>query len=372
MIRAANLFITNYCNRSCPFCDVKDWVVHNEDTAYHMSEKDIRLIIDWLKRSGLTNVQLAGGEPMAHPKIVEIVEELVRNNLQIVTVLTNGLGDTRLYEEVAKIAKPSWLVNIGSPKTYTSEQWELLNQNLELLKWKGDHKLISHRMFDSTIFLLQLAITFYQPDQDYQYIIDTAKKYDCKSIRFDVSHPSSDMSNIHFDFNELSKLKPVLMNFLRDCINEGIKPNLDCVLPPCIFTSEEMLFSFYHAGFKSICYPCLDIMFDGEHRIRAEYCTVMRGIIPSYSIEKMNANEIAQKHVGEAREYVYYSADRCKNCPHFIAEKGWRNPFLPYPFPCQGYCLRLKADEMDQKSGNKDEVSKREPSVFGKIRGFIR
>jgi hypothetical protein len=86
----------------------------------------------------------------------------------------------------------------------------------------------------------------------------------------------------------------------------------------------------------------------------------------------MNANEIAQKHIGEAREYVYYSAKRCKNCPHFITEKEWRNPFLPYPFPCQGYCLRLKADEMNQKSQNKNEVSKQEPSMLGRIRGFIR
>jgi hypothetical protein len=372
MIRAANLFITNFCNRSCSFCDVKDWVVHNEESAYHMTEKDIRLIIDWLKRSGLTNVQLAGGEPMIHPNIVGIAEELVRNNIQVVTVLTNGLGDTKLYERVSSIAKPGWLVNIGNPKTYTSGQWELLNRNLELLKWKGDHKLIGHRMFDSNMFLLQLAITFYKPGQDYGYIIDIAKKHNCMSIRFDVSHPSSDLSNIHFNFQELTSLKPVLINFLRDCINEGIKPNLDCVLPPCIFTSEEMLFSFYHAGFKSVCYPCLDIMFDREHKIRAEYCTVMRGVIPSFDIEKMNAFEIAQKHAGEARKYVYYLANHCKGCSHFINEKGWKNPFLPYPFPCQGYCLRLKVDEMNSKDKHKNDVLKNKSSVLGRIRDFIR
>lgn len=128
------------------------------------------------------------------------------------------------------------MVNINDSGTYTGENWELLNRNLALLKWKGrDNELTGRKGFDKGCFSLQFAITFYQPDQDYTYIIDFAK-YNSPHIRYAPSHPSIDKSNLYVDYEHLGKLKPTLLGFLKDCVRDEIEPGLECILPPCIFT----------------------------------------------------------------------------------------------------------------------------------------
>jgi len=331
IINSVNLFITNLCNRCCPYCDVKEWIVQDKGAAHHLSLKEIDRIIDWLKRSNVNAVQLVGGEPMLHPDVVEIVKRILKSRIYIRSILTNGLVETELYRKITDIVSTNWLVNVNNPDTYSTEEWELLNRNLELLRWKDDNKLIGNKKFDLRNLSLQLAITFYQPDQRYNYIIEMAKKLDVAFIRYDVSHPSSDTSNIYVDFEHLIKVKPVLMRFLRECVHEGIKPNLDCVLPPCIFTPEEMRFILLFAGGKSICHPCLDLMPD----LRVVYCTSMRNALPTYSIQDMSLHEIARRQMLDAGKLREHRPPRCRNCDNFL-----NNPTM-----CQGYCLRYKVEE---------------------------
>jgi len=271
---------------------------------------------------------------MLHPNIIEVVKKLVQHDIQIRSVFTNGLADTRLYREFTDVVKTNWLVNLNHPETYNAREWELLNRNLELLKWDADKGLIGHRGFDLGSLSLQFAITFYRPDQDYHYIIEMAKKYNSANITYDVSHPCSDKSNAHIDFERLVKVKPVLMKFLKECVREEIKPDLGDILPPCIFTSEEIRFLLLHAGFTSICKPCLDLFPD----LKVEYCTSMRGIMPSYSIEAMTLPEIASKQIMDANELRGFCLPRCKNCSNFLNMDSTM---------CQGYCLRYKVDKQE-------------------------
>jgi len=98
-IETANLFITNLCKSSCSYCRVGDWVVNNEEKAHHMSIKDLDKVIDWIKISRVTNVQLTGGELMLHPDILEFVEKIVNRGINIDFILTNGLAPTELYKK---------------------------------------------------------------------------------------------------------------------------------------------------------------------------------------------------------------------------------------------------------------------------------
>lgn len=304
-----------------------------------MSYKDLRTVIRWLRDSRVERVKLAGGEPMLHPNLIDLAKELVKNRIMIDAILTNGLGETELYEEVARLTGTNWLVNVASPETYTKDEWELLNRNLEVLRWRNDDVPVIRSGFDTnSLRHLCLSITFYKPDQEYAYIIDLAKKYGSPVIRYDVSRPSADESNLHIDFGSLTKIKPTLMRFVADAVREGIKPMLDDALPFCIFTQRELMFLYLFSNLSSICLPSMDVMPD----LRVEYCASMRGLLPTYRVPEASVGKIFQDLLRDSNRYRNYQLSTCKKC------YNWRMGL------CQGYCLRFKADAI--KYGEKHQV----------------
>jgi len=54
---------------------------------------------------------------MLHTQLLDIVKELVNNQITIEGILTNGLGATNLYQEVAKLSGTHWLVNVSPQDT---------------------------------------------------------------------------------------------------------------------------------------------------------------------------------------------------------------------------------------------------------------
>jgi len=270
---------------------------------------------------------------MLYPHLLDFIHELMRGHIDVDAILTNGLGETALYEKVADLTGANWLVNVTSPETYAKDEWELLNNNLEVLKWKNENASVRLSGFDtSSLRRLCLSITFYKPNQDYDYIIELAKRYDVPVIRYDVSRPSSDKSNIHVDFDSLAKIKPTLMDFVRRCVAEGVKPGLDDALPFCIFTQRELKFLYLFSNFPSICMPVLDVMPD----LSVGYCTSMRGI-SSCNIEDMNASEIFRDLLAGTEDPRNLQLAQCYDCYNSDMKL------------CQGYCLRFKSDFLDKK-----------------------
>lgn len=345
-----NLFITNLCNRRCPFCYLNDWVTNKEDDAHHMSLKSLSTLIHWLQKSRINKVKLAGGEPMLHPNLLDFIHELMRSHIRVDAILTNGIGETELYEKVADLTGTNWLVNVTSPETYAKDEWELLNNNLEILKWKNENAPVRLSGFDtSSLRRLCLSITFYRINQEYSYIIELAKRYGVPVIRCDVSRPSSIKSNIHIDFDSLMRIKPTLMDFVRACVREGVKPGLDDALPFCVFTQEELKFLYLFSNFQSICMPVLDVMPD----LTIGYCTSMRGITPSYTIGDMTASKIFNELLVTTEDHRNFQLARCHGCYNSDVKL------------CQGYCLRFKSDFLEYKKENELKKEKR----WFKLRG---
>jgi len=333
IIGGVNLYITNLCNRRCPYCYALDWITADESSAHHMSLSDLDKVIEWMIQSSSSiiqfkNVQLLGGEPMLHPDILGVVRKLTNKGIVIRCITTNGLADTELYKEVMAMTETTFLVNVDDPSSYTEEEWSLLNRNLELLMWKDEDKLIRDGL-DRRSLLLQLSITFYKPNQEYKYIIDLAKKYNCLFLRYSSSKPSTDKSNRYVAIEHLIEIKPTLLSFLKDCVQEGIKPTLECVLIPCVFTTKEWIYLNRFSEYpKAVCQPNLEVLPD----LSVECCMSMRGIIRSYKVGSMNISEMMKSFFNDTGKYRNYALTRCKNCEIFKNKE------------CQGYCLRLKAD----------------------------
>jgi len=55
--QSVNLFITEFCNRKCPFCYLNNWITGEGKTAKYMTLEDIKTVIKWLKRSGIKKGQ---------------------------------------------------------------------------------------------------------------------------------------------------------------------------------------------------------------------------------------------------------------------------------------------------------------------------
>lgn len=325
----ANLYITSLCSGRCPFCCLKEWTTSDPQAASYMSLSDLDRAIDWLKESKIGFVQLIGGEPTLHPEIVEFVERLMVSGIEILTILTNGLAPIEVYRSVKELISPNWLVNISHPTAYRSEEWEALNENLELLMWKGEDRLIRDEPYDRRSSTLQFAITFNEPGQDYRYILDLAKKYRCTHIRYSPAHPSAKKTNKHLTLDEFLEVKPTLMSFLRDSVSEGILPGLECVLPPCLFTTSEWSFLMrFTDRLATMCPPMLEVMPD----LSVESCVSMIGKLPAYKVGSMSAQEMIKRFIKETQMYRDIALPQCKDCSIFKAGE------------CQGYCLRLKAD----------------------------
>jgi len=324
----ANLLITSLCNQSCPYCFLKGWVTSDPAVAEHMSLSDLDRVIDWLQVMGFDNVKLLGGEPTLHPQFMDIVRRLIERKVHIDCILTNGLAETDLYEMVNGSIETTWLINVNHPSTYSNAQWNRLNNNLEVLKWheKGSVKRLG---IDVNSQKLQLAITFYEPDQDYSYIIDLAKKFGVFFIRYAPSHPSSDLKNEHVDFEKFAIMKSTLLRFFRDCAREDIRPNLECAIPACAFTQKELNYmSLFTENTLFECTPHIDVMPD----LSITYCATMKDIIPRYQVGEMQFDETLAHLFRDAVPYKGLVLPRCKGCAMFA------NAF------CQGYCLRYKAE----------------------------
>lgn len=94
------LEITPLCNMNCKMCYVRE---SYKDAATQIKSLDYWLaMIRQMKEAGTLFVSLIGGEPMIHPHIREIYEELIYNGMQV-NLTTNG---TLFAEGV-----PDWMLN---------------------------------------------------------------------------------------------------------------------------------------------------------------------------------------------------------------------------------------------------------------------
>jgi MoaA/NifB/PqqE/SkfB family radical SAM enzyme len=83
----AELNISDRCNVACYFCNQQDL-----RTAEHLSLGHVVSLIDELRATGLRSVRFAGGgDPLAHPDLLAIVEHLTTRSIVVDNVTTNGV-----------------------------------------------------------------------------------------------------------------------------------------------------------------------------------------------------------------------------------------------------------------------------------------
>jgi len=94
--------ITNVCNLDCPICFADN---HHD---YYMSDEEMERCLDILEASG-TDVDilvLTGGEPTAHPRLIELIEMAYRRRfIPRVAVATNAIMIAKKEEMARRLAE---------------------------------------------------------------------------------------------------------------------------------------------------------------------------------------------------------------------------------------------------------------------------
>lgn len=81
--------VTNVCNMNCPIC----FTYNRPDQPYHMTRDELRRLLDAVVQHAapLDLVNVTGGEPTMHPRILDLLAECKRPQIGRVTMNSNGL-----------------------------------------------------------------------------------------------------------------------------------------------------------------------------------------------------------------------------------------------------------------------------------------
>lgn len=111
------------CNLNCSYCDTK-WA-NSADVSYESLSKEE--IYDYIKRTGVTNVTLTGGEPLMQEDIDQLLLTLSLDDELNVEVETNGSVD--LAEFKALTDKVSYTLDYKLPGSGMEKDMCLSNYN---------------------------------------------------------------------------------------------------------------------------------------------------------------------------------------------------------------------------------------------------
>lgn len=304
-----NIFINYLCNLNCDYCFATQLT---KQYPTNMDLNDFKKVCSWLVENDVYSVGILGGEPTLHEKLPEMLTLL--NDNGIATVLfTNGLFDNLDYDFLVSYVY-NFVINFNNPEFYSDKQWHLLNHNIEELVQR-----------DASI---AFSKNFSEGRLEYEYLIDAAKKYNIKKIRYDISRPNNLSDNTYYDMNNSKKVIGHIIDFVKTCERNGIATGLDCCEPLCYFGNDELKYmSDNSMKFSGICRPSIDIQTD----LSVVYCMPMQNIrmrnVLDYSGE-LDLLSHFSKLTKELRNIP--KDDNCKKCSKFGKI-------------CQGGCLALKA-----------------------------
>ncbi len=171
-----NILLTNFCNRKCPYCFAQNEMrnASGRGKKDELSFKNLKIILDFLEKSGEKIVRLMGGEPTLHSKFKQIIDYILSRGFRIY-IFTNGLFSEKIAGFLAskgKLIKYSF--NIDSPKMYSSRSWRLISGNLKIIVPFGN---------------CLVGSVIWKENFNIDYLLDLAERYSVKIIMLRLANP---------------------------------------------------------------------------------------------------------------------------------------------------------------------------------------
>lgn len=99
--------ITDNCPLNCKHCYLGD------KNGLSVCRKDIDKIIRLIMKCGVTTVQLTGGEPLTHPDIQYIINELVNEKLTVNITTSGTVYDDKILDMLSKLISVNGLIQVS-------------------------------------------------------------------------------------------------------------------------------------------------------------------------------------------------------------------------------------------------------------------
>ena len=94
--RDLRLSLTDRCTLRCTYCmphDFAEWIPREK----HLSSEEIIQLVRIVVGLGITSVRLTGGEPLLHPRVIEIITQIKSMpNAPELSMTTNGVALAKL------------------------------------------------------------------------------------------------------------------------------------------------------------------------------------------------------------------------------------------------------------------------------------
>lgn len=298
----AKLMLTSFCNQRCSYC----FADHRISSERFPRELSIDLLKRFLVLSERNLVVLSGGEPMLHSRIGEILEMLYRKGRQT-AILTNGCYRPEIVDAVPLDGVRQVLINATSePATEASTAH--LRRNIAIFLERGIHVTLGCTLYSPTMALVR----FYELLSDFPI----------RAVRLGLANPSPGSVFKALGFADfISGMAPFFQDTVYKLNELGIRPTIDCGLPPCIVAPEKYAEFRLRTFWDQSCRSDLSLFPDGN--LYHCHCS----LDDFYPLETIAAarKTAAQKEAALRRSMP--ASEACGQCQHWTEGK------------CQGGCL---------------------------------
>ena len=244
-----NILLTERCVRSCPYCFAKKHMEESENER--MSWDNIIYTLDFHHSNGLKEVSYLGGEPTTHPDFVEIIDYTLNRGFVLKIFTSAIMPEEKMDRLKAVIEKHSALdrvhiiCNANEPKYNKPKETELIEK--------------FYYKFNS---LIALGFNVFEDNFDMSFLFENILKYGLRPhIRIGITHKILGAeSNMNISPDKYSGVVKRLKHFLPFAQAARVAYNIDCGLPMCAFSDEDLgVFLRANTRFNWKCGPVIDI-----------------------------------------------------------------------------------------------------------------
>jgi MoaA/NifB/PqqE/SkfB family radical SAM enzyme len=297
-IEVANLSISTRCNQRCPYCFATDHHGAPGESRDFLDLDDLERRLDFLKRSGIDQVRLMGGEPTLHPQFTTIVERSYEAGFKIV-VFSNGRMPESALSCLASLpaADCTVLVNVNEPALSTPDAHL---ERCAAIRRLGQRAL--------------LGLNIYRPGTQLDFLLPIIADADCLPlIRLGMAHPCLSGDNQYIHPSLYTGIGAKVVRFAQTAFERGIQIEFDCGFVRCMFSDQGLeILRACKADVGWRCNPILDI--DTTGRVIYCYPLANLGSVPLTS----ETDAAALRQLFESRTRPYRRAGvfrECSTCP---------------------------------------------------------
>lgn len=328
-----NVILTRRCTNNCPYCFAnpeRSAIGHldivPDKIKGSISIENVNKLALWLANNQPKRINLIGGEPFLHSKLPEIIaifrEKCPDSSL---TIFTGGIVPPKVLINLSPDDLNGILINVNEERDYP------------------DHHVFSKvkNFIEEALvagFRITLGFNVWRLDFDPEFMPRLAYSLGRQGFRWSLANPNLMGDNkvvAPYNFKQLSVR---IVQMLKQCTDKGLRPNLDCPLPLCFFSSDDLAWiAQYHPNVVENLGSCsapIDITPDLE---------VMRcfslSALPHTSIDQHASIKDLIKWFVENQDLKLLSRngifEECSKCSHFFAGR------------CQGGCFGWRDIEQD-------------------------